>query len=165
MQITGRNGIFCCLLTLSISRLHSAGGGMIIEYGLVGGMRIRRRNRSTRRKRAPVVLCPPQNPHYLTWDPTRAAAVGSQRLTGWAMATALQVELGWHPAEESIQNSKLKARLTSWIREWIAYRSVPNKHKVKISTTKIRLCECAAMTFKNTKFVNNNIVKWVSEFK
>jgi hypothetical protein len=53
------------------------------DYGAVGGMRIGRGNRSTRRKPAPVPLCPP---HDLTWDRTRAAAVGSQRLTTWAMA-------------------------------------------------------------------------------
>jgi hypothetical protein len=56
------------------------------DYGAVGGMRIGRGNRSTRRKRAPVPLCPPQIPHDLTWDGTRAAAVGSQRLTARAMA-------------------------------------------------------------------------------
>jgi hypothetical protein len=28
-----------------------------------------------------VPLCPPQIPHDLTWDRTRAAAMGSQRLT------------------------------------------------------------------------------------
>jgi hypothetical protein len=33
-----------------------------------------------------VPLCPPQIPHDLTWDRTRAAAVGSQRLTAWAVA-------------------------------------------------------------------------------
>jgi hypothetical protein len=44
-------------------------------------MRIGRGNRSTRRKPAPVPLYPPQIPHDLTWDRTRAAAVGSQRLT------------------------------------------------------------------------------------
>jgi hypothetical protein len=55
-------------------------------YGAVGGMRIGRGNRSTRRKPAPVPLCPPQIPHELTWDRTRAATVGSQRLTAWAMA-------------------------------------------------------------------------------
>jgi hypothetical protein len=45
-----------------------------------------RGNRSTRRKPAPAPLCPPQNP---TWRPglePRTAAVGSQRLTAWAMA-------------------------------------------------------------------------------
>jgi hypothetical protein len=56
------------------------------DYGAVGGMRIGRGNRSTRKKPAPVPLCPPQIPHNLTWDRTRAAAVGSQRLTARAMA-------------------------------------------------------------------------------
>jgi hypothetical protein len=45
------------------------------DYGGVGGMRIGRGNRSTRRKPVPVPLCPP---HDLTWDRTRAATVGSQ---------------------------------------------------------------------------------------
>jgi hypothetical protein len=31
-------------------------------------------------------LCPPQIPHWLTWDRTRASAVGGRRLTAWAMA-------------------------------------------------------------------------------
>jgi hypothetical protein len=47
------------------------------ECGVVGGMRIGRGNRSTRRKPAPVPLCSPQIPHDLTWARTRAAAVGS----------------------------------------------------------------------------------------
>jgi hypothetical protein len=51
------------------------------DYGAVGGMRISRGNRSTQRKPAPVPLCPPQIPHDLTWDRTRAPAMGSQRLT------------------------------------------------------------------------------------
>jgi hypothetical protein len=50
-------------------------------YGAVGGMRIGMGNRSTRRKPAPVPLCAPQIPHELTKDRTRAAAMGSQRLT------------------------------------------------------------------------------------
>jgi hypothetical protein len=50
-------------------------------YGAVGGMRIGRGNRSTRRKPAPVPIFPPQIPHHLTWDRTRAADMGSQRLT------------------------------------------------------------------------------------
>jgi hypothetical protein len=49
--------------------------------GVVGGMKIVKGNRSTRRKPPPVPLCPPQIPLDLTWDRTRAAAVGSQRLT------------------------------------------------------------------------------------
>jgi hypothetical protein len=45
----------------------------------IGGM-IGRGNRSTQRKPVPVPLCPPQIPHT-AWTRTRAAAVGSQRLT------------------------------------------------------------------------------------
>jgi hypothetical protein len=45
----------------------------------IGGM-IGRGNRSTRRKPAPVSLCPPQIPHAARTR-TRTAAVGSQRLT------------------------------------------------------------------------------------
>jgi hypothetical protein len=35
-----------------------------------------------------VLLCPPQILHDLTWDRTRAVAVGSRRLTAWAVARA-----------------------------------------------------------------------------
>jgi hypothetical protein len=54
------------------------------ECGAVGGLRIYRGNRSTRRYRTPASLCPPQIPHDLTWARTRAAEVGSRRLTAWA---------------------------------------------------------------------------------
>jgi hypothetical protein len=43
-------------------------------------------NRSSRRKPAPAPLCPPQIPHDYTRVRTRAAAVGSHRLTAWALA-------------------------------------------------------------------------------
>jgi hypothetical protein len=59
------------------------------DDGEIGGM-IGRGNRSTRRKPAPVLLCPPQTPHAARTR-TRAAAVGSQRLT--ASATARQRRL------------------------------------------------------------------------
>jgi hypothetical protein len=45
------------------------------DYGEIGGI-IGRGNRSTRRKPAPVPLCPPQTPHAARTR-TRAAAVGS----------------------------------------------------------------------------------------
>jgi hypothetical protein len=51
------------------------------KCGAVGGMRIRRGNRSSWRKPAPVPLFPPQIPHDLIWSQTRAAAVGSRLLT------------------------------------------------------------------------------------
>jgi hypothetical protein len=50
------------------------------ECGAVGGM-IGRGNRSTRRKFAPVTLCPPQIPHGLAWARTWAALVGIRQLT------------------------------------------------------------------------------------
>jgi hypothetical protein len=42
------------------------------DYGAVSEMRIGRGNRSTRRKPAPVPICPPQIPQDLTWDRTIA---------------------------------------------------------------------------------------------
>jgi hypothetical protein len=50
------------------------------DDGEIGGMMIGLRNRSTRRKPVSVPLCPPQTPHVARTG-TRAAAVGSQRLT------------------------------------------------------------------------------------
>jgi hypothetical protein len=49
------------------------------DDGKIGEM-IDKANRYTRRKRAPVPLCPPQTPHAARTR-TRAAAVGAQRLT------------------------------------------------------------------------------------
>jgi hypothetical protein len=59
-------------------------------------MRIVRGNR-TRRKPAPVPLCSPQIPHGLSWDGTRTAAVGSRRLTAWAMT---RPGVGWSSTEK-----------------------------------------------------------------
>jgi hypothetical protein len=56
------------------------------ESGAVGGMRIGRGSRSTRRKPAPIPLWPLQVAHDLTWARTRAAVVGSRWLTSWVMA-------------------------------------------------------------------------------
>jgi hypothetical protein len=50
------------------------------DDGEIGGMMIGRGNRGTRRKPARLPLCPPQTPHAVRRR-TRAAAVGSQRLT------------------------------------------------------------------------------------
>jgi hypothetical protein len=54
------------------------------DDGEIGGM-IGMGNRSTRRKPAPGPLCPPQTTHAARTR-TRAAWVGSQRLTAGAMA-------------------------------------------------------------------------------
>jgi hypothetical protein len=55
------------------------------DDGEIDGMMIGRGNRSTRRKPVPMPLCPPQTPNA-AWTRTRAAAVGSQRLTASATA-------------------------------------------------------------------------------
>jgi hypothetical protein len=47
------------------------------DCGEIGGMKIGRGNRNTRRKAASVQLSPPQIPHDLTHAQTWAAAVGS----------------------------------------------------------------------------------------
>jgi hypothetical protein len=49
-------------------------------------MTIGRGNWRTRKKPTLVPLLPPQIPHDLTWARTRAAVVGSWRLTAWSMA-------------------------------------------------------------------------------
>jgi hypothetical protein len=43
-------------------------------------------NRNTREKTCLSALCPPQIPHGLTWNRTRASEVGGLRLTACAMA-------------------------------------------------------------------------------
>jgi hypothetical protein len=58
------------------------------DDGEIGGM-IGRGNRSTRRKPAPMPLCPLQTPRAARTR-TRAAAVGSQRLTACATARPLR---------------------------------------------------------------------------
>jgi hypothetical protein len=47
----------------------------------VGGIKIDKGKRGTRRKPDPVSLCSPQIPHDLNWARTRAAEVGNRRLT------------------------------------------------------------------------------------
>jgi hypothetical protein len=51
------------------------------DCGAIGGTKIGRGNRSTRIKSAPAPLCPPKIPHDQTQARTRAAGMGSQRLT------------------------------------------------------------------------------------
>jgi hypothetical protein len=51
------------------------------DCGAIGGMKIGRGNRSTRRKPVPAPLCPPQIPYDQTRARTPAAAVGNQRLS------------------------------------------------------------------------------------
>jgi hypothetical protein len=64
-------------------------GPSYCEDGELGGIKIGRWNQSTWRKPAPASLCLPKIPPDQTRARTRAAAVGSQPLTAWAMSTLL----------------------------------------------------------------------------
>jgi hypothetical protein len=63
------------------------------DDGEIGGI-IGRGNRNTRIKPAPMPLCPPQTAHVARTR-TRAAAVGSQRLTAWATARTFLAGMLW----------------------------------------------------------------------
>jgi len=49
--------------------------------------------RTSRKKTVPLAFCPPQIPHGLTWDRTRAYAVTAQRITAWAKTRLLRAKL------------------------------------------------------------------------
>jgi hypothetical protein len=82
--------IYVSLIRVVGSGFHTGSTRHIVYFWPImpspGGMKIDRGNRSTRRKHAPAQLCPPQIPLDQTRARTRAAAVGSQRLTARAMA-------------------------------------------------------------------------------
>jgi hypothetical protein len=59
------------------------------ECGAVGEMGIGRGNRSTGRKPVPEPLCPPHNPHDLTWARTRTPAVGKSATNRLSYVTAV----------------------------------------------------------------------------
>jgi hypothetical protein len=59
---------------------------MINECGAVGGMRTERQNLRSRRKTVPVLFCPLQIPHDLTWDQIQVAKVRSCQLTTFTTA-------------------------------------------------------------------------------
>jgi hypothetical protein len=56
------------------------------DWGAISAIKIGRGNRTIQRKPASAPLCPPHTPHDLTRARTRAAEMGSQRLTAWTMA-------------------------------------------------------------------------------
>jgi hypothetical protein len=73
------------------------------DCGAIGGMKTGRGNRSTRRKPAPAPLCPPHISHVRTRARTRAASVGSWRLTAWAMARPRNQETVKHKFHYDLQ--------------------------------------------------------------
>jgi hypothetical protein len=97
------------------------------DDGEIGGIMIGSGNRSTRRKPAPVPLCPPQNPHAVRTR-TRAAAVGSQRLTAWATERPLA---GEHKLYEPTPTLTVSPVLASWrVISWFTIQPWTHKHYV-----------------------------------
>jgi hypothetical protein len=86
--------------------------------GAIGGMEIGRGNRSTQRKPAPAPLCPSQIPHDQTPARTRAA-VGSQRLTAWAMARPLDLYKKEHVEFSQLATAVLLRCETTYLCETI----------------------------------------------
>jgi hypothetical protein len=87
---------------------------MINVYGAVGGIRIGRGNRGTRRNPPPVPLCQPQVPHELIWVRTSVTAVGSQRQTSRDVTLWNRVEV-----DESMEE-----RVTSIVRVMLCFATI-----------------------------------------
>jgi hypothetical protein len=125
-------------------------------------MKIGRGNRSTRRKPAPAPLCPPQIPHDQTRVWTRAAAVGSRRLTAWAIArpicqlnsfivlqiSALEIDVLLHKKESKNRSSCILAEWSSLvyvsdIPQW-TWLSLPG-YPERMSQIDVWVCEKCEM--------------------
>jgi hypothetical protein len=78
------------------------------DCGAIVGMKIGRGDRNTRRKPAAAPRCPPQIPHYQTRARSWAAAVGSQRLTAWAMTRPTSIPwVGFEPMIPVTERAKI----------------------------------------------------------
>jgi hypothetical protein len=73
------------------------------DCGAIGGMKIDRGNRSTRRKHAPAPLCPPQIPHDRTRAQTRGRRVGKPAANRLSYGAALFQ-----------QNSSISSKQAEW---------------------------------------------------
>jgi hypothetical protein len=82
------------------------------DCGAIGGMKIGRGNRSTRRNLPQRHFVHHKVPHDQTRARTRAAAVGSQRLTAWAMARSYIPAWSWRTFNS---DANLFTLLFSWI--------------------------------------------------
>jgi hypothetical protein len=95
------------------------------DDGEFGGMKIGRGNWSTRRK-----LCPPQISLDQTRARTRVAAVGSQRLTAWAMARPNQaIAAVW----DMRSNSMIGYFILNFKKLWIRICTLQDKFINKLS--------------------------------
>jgi hypothetical protein len=71
---------YCAMMKMMIIFCPFPSNGAPVEWNWQG------KTEELGEKPVPVPLCPPQMPHGLTQDRTRASAVGGRRLTAWAMA-------------------------------------------------------------------------------
>jgi hypothetical protein len=77
-----------------------------------------------------VPLCPPQIPHGLTRDRTRASAVGGRRLTAWAMARPWLCVTGCQmPLRINILWQAVSSSLPKFVSSWKAVNSEWKKYK------------------------------------
>jgi hypothetical protein len=90
------------------------------DCGAIGGMKIGRGNRSTRRNPVPASLCPPQIPLDQTRDRTRATAVGRQRLSCSAYSSTQNME--------ATVSSEISIQRTTW-------RYIPECYFVRCALT------------------------------
>jgi hypothetical protein len=130
------------------------------DYGAIGGMKIPRGNRSTRRKPAPAPLCPPQIPHDQTRVQTRAPSMGSQRLTAWAMARPILFQLSVYTLPHHIiliTNFTLLWNITMSTKMTELYNCFSHRINIIQSNSKSygKLCEHLSRSF-GTENVKNN---------
>jgi hypothetical protein len=136
------------------------------ENGPFGGMRNDKQRRSTRRKLVPVPICPPQTPHYLTWDRTRDVAVGSRQLTVCAMARPTFNLTSWHKKICSFQKHwnrygiKLLQYFYSFYTWRYKYKEKIELYQAKWKTTLKHTLSDVDMVFYITQFITGCNLKF-----
>jgi hypothetical protein len=110
------------------------------ECGAVSWMRIRRENRSARRKSALLLIGQPQIPHDLTWDRTPANAWGSQIIIVRTMARfCLSISMAVQPFVEPWPLFSFlifyTVRRTSWAGDQLVARLLPTQTHIKCTTS------------------------------
>jgi hypothetical protein len=85
-------------------------------------------------KPVPVPLCPPQIPHGLTRDRTRASAVEGRRLTAWAMARSSPLMLVRHFTLKALQ------RMGKLFRGWSKAGQLPRSRRYGVASATLREC-------------------------
>jgi hypothetical protein len=140
------------------------------DDGEFGGMKIGRGNWSTRRKPAPAPLCPLQIPLDQTRVWNRAAAVGSQRLTAWAMARpyyCISIRLLWGSIAtcfDPVVSSSGNHKLCDWImhRTWdIVSVCLSRRREITFKTFRktvtLHICQSILAKFR----FQRQIIEWL----